>query len=100
MPEDNNRFPITWGQAQAEYTKMKIKFTSLDFFSNDPTQKAIEIKSLIDQGIISRSHVARFYDSNDLDAAYSFANASLNAVEAVINQAVVNHDFTVPEYTS
>ena len=98
MPEDNNRFPITWGQAQAEYSKMKIKFTSLDFFSNDPTQKAIEIKSLIDQGIISRSHVARFYDSNDLDAAYSFANASLNAVEAVINQAVVNHDFTVPEY--
>ena len=98
LPEDNNRFPIKWGDVQKEYGKMKIQFSSLDFFSKDPSQKAIEIKSLVDQGIISRSHVARYYDSVDLDAAYSFANASMNAVEAVINQAISNGDYTIPEY--
>lgn len=98
LPEDMNRFPIKWGQIQQEYAKMKIQFSSMDFFSKDPEQKAKEIGTLIDRGIISQSHAARYYDSVDLDAAYSFANNALNAVEAVINQAIVNHDFTIPQF--
>lgn len=98
LPADNNRFPITWGQIQNEYTKMKIQFSSMDFFSKDPEQKSKEIAALVNQGIISASHAARYYDSVDLDAAYSFANNSLNAVEAVINQAIVNKDFTIPPF--
>ena len=98
LPEDNNRFPIKWGDIQAEYSKMKIKFDSLDFLSRDPEQRAKEVDTLVNKGIISQYHVARFYESVDLEAAYSFANNSINAVSAVINQAIVNEDFTIPEY--
>lgn len=98
LPEDNNRFPIKWGDIQAEYSKMKIKFDSLDFLSRDPEQRAKEVDTLVNKGIISQYHVARFYESVDLEAAYSFANNSINAVSAVINQAIVNGDFTIPEY--
>lgn len=98
LPLDSNRFPIKWGDIQKEYYKMKIQFSSMDFFSKDPEQKSKEIQALIDKGIISASHAARYYDSVDLDAAYSFANNSLNAVEAVINQAIVNQDFNIPTF--
>lgn len=98
LPADNNRFPIKWGDIQNEYFKMKIQFSSMDFFSKDPEQKSKEIGALIEKGIISASHAARYYDSVDLDAAYSFANNSLNAVEAVINQAIVNKDFNIPTF--
>ena len=98
LPADNKRFPITWGQIQEQYTNMSIQFSNLDYLSNDPSERSKQINDLVASGIISRSHAARYFDSVDLEASYSFANNSLNAVEAVIDQAIVNNDFTIPEY--
>lgn len=98
LPADNKRFPIKWGQIQEQYTNMSIQFSNLDYLSNDPSERSKQINDLVASGIISRSHAARYFDSVDLEASYSFANNSLNAVEAVIDQAIVNNDFTIPEY--
>ena len=98
LPADNKRFPIKWEQIQEQYTNMSIQFSNLDYLSNDPSERSKQINDLIASGIISRSHAARYFDSVDLEASYSFANNSLNAVEAVIDQAIVNNDFTIPEY--
>ena len=98
LPADNKRFPIKWEQIQEQYTNMSIQFSNLDYLSNDPSERSKQINDLVASGIISRSHAARYFDSVDLEASYSFANNSLNAVEAVIDQAIVNNDFTIPEY--
>ena len=98
LPADNKRFPIKWEQIQEQYTNMSIQFSNLDYLSNDPSERSKQINDLVASGIISRSHAARYFDSVDLEASYSFANNSLNAVEAVIDQAIVNGDYTIPEY--
>lgn len=98
LPEDRNRLMVKWGDVQAIYDKAKISFSSIDFLSKDPTQRAQEIDMLIQRGAIPQSRAGLFYEMPDSEAAYSYANNSINAVMTVINQAIVNEDYTIPAY--
>lgn len=98
LPEDRNRLLIKWKDVQSIYDKAKISFSSIDFLSKDPTQRAQEIDMLIQRGAIPQSRAGLFYEMPDSEAAYSYANNAINAVMTVINQAIVNEDYTIPAY--
>lgn len=98
LPSDRNRLNIKWGDIINNYAKMKIQFSAMDFLSKDPSTRAQEIDMLVNRGVISPSRVAQFYDMPDSDACYNYANNSINSVLAVINQAIVNEDYTIPNY--
>lgn len=98
LPADRNRLNIKWSDVVDNYGKMKIQFSAMDFLSKDPSTRAQEIDMLVNRGVISPSRVAQFYDMPDSDACYNYANNSINAVLAVINQAIVNEDYTIPNY--
>lgn len=98
LPDDSNRLPIYWDSLRENISKLKIHFSALDFLSKDPSTKFDEIQMLVANGIIPRSRAAIYYGMPDSDAAYSYANNSINAVLAVINQAIVSNDFEIPDY--
>ena len=98
LPEDRNRLAIKWESVQEIYDKMKVQFSSMDALSKDPTQRANEIDMLVARGVIPPSKASLYYEMPDSESAYSYANVSMNAVLAVINQAIVNDDFTIPPY--
>lgn len=98
LPEDRNRLSIKWEAIQEIYDKMKIQFSSMSSLSKDPTQRATEIDMLVARGVIPQSKASLYYEMPDSESAYSYANVSMNAVLAVINQAVMNEDYTIPPY--
>ena len=98
LPEDRNRLDIKWGDVVENYSKMKIQFSSMDYLSKDPSTKIQQINALVANGVIPQSRAAQYFDMPDIDSAYNFASNSLNAVYAVINNALTKNDFTVPEY--
>lgn len=98
LPEDRNRLSIKWEAIQEIYDKMKIQFSSMSSLSRDPTQRATEIDMLVARGVIPQSKASLYYEMPDSESAYSYANVSMNAVLAVINQAVMNEDYTIPPY--
>ena len=98
LPSDRNRLKIKWQDVLENYDNMKIQFSSMDYLSRDPSTKIQQINALVSNGIIPQSRAAIYFDMPDLDSAYNFANNSINAVMAVINQAIVNKDFTIPDY--
>lgn len=98
LPEDRNRLSIKWESVQEIYDKMKVQFSSMDSLSKDPTQRAAEIDMLVARGVIPQSKASLYYEMPDSESAYSYANVSMNAVLAVINQAVINEDYTIPPF--
>ena len=98
LPEDKSRLNITWEDVVRTYDKMKIQFSSLDVLSKDPTARMEEVQQLANMGALNAHTISYYFDLPDSERGYSYANNSYNAVLAVINQAIVNEDFNIPEY--
>lgn len=98
LPEDLNKKPILWGDLQKLINKTKISFNALQYLSKDPSTRMAQIDNLEAKGYINRNQAMSYYNIPDTDAAYNYANNSYNAVQEIINEALYEEDYTIPDY--
>ena len=98
LPEDLNKKPILWGDLQKLINKTKISFNALQYLSKDPSTRMAQIDNLEAKGYINRNQAMSYYNIPDTDAAYNYANNSYNAVQEIINEALYEDDYTIPDY--
>ena len=98
LPEDLNKAPIKWGELQNLINKTKITFNALSYLSKDPATRMQQIDNLEAKGYINKNQAMSYYEIPDTDSAYNYANNSYNAVQEIINEALYNEDFTIPDY--
>ena len=98
LPEDLNKKPILWGDLQKLINKTKITFNALQYLSKDPSTRMAQIDNLESKGYINRNQAMSYYNIPDTDAAYNYANNSYNAVQEIINEALYEEDYTIPDY--
>lgn len=98
LPEDANRLNIKWSDIVEEVQKMQIQFSGADSLSKDPSTKLQQLVALAQAGVIPQSRISQFMEIPDLQAGYSLANNSINAVLSVIQDCVENDVMEIPEY--
>lgn len=98
LPEDLNKKPILWADLQKLINKTKISFNALQYLSKDPSTRMAQIDNLEAKGYINRNQAMSYYNIPDTDAAYNYANNSYNAVQEIINEALYEEDYTIPDY--
>lgn len=98
LPEDFNKKPFVWGDLQKLINKTKISFNALTYLSKDPSIRMQQIDNLEAKGYINKNQAMSYYEIPDTDAAYSYANNSYNACQEIINEALYNEDYTIPDY--
>ena len=98
LPEDLNKKPILWRDLQKLINKTKITFNALQYLSKDPSTRMAQIDNLESKGYINRNQAMSYYNIPDTDAAYNYANNSYNAVQEIINEALYEEDYTIPDY--
>lgn len=98
LPESLNKAPIKWEELQKLIGKTKITFNALNYLSKDPSTRMAQIDNLEAKGYINKNQAMSYYEIPDTDSAYSYANNSYNAVQEIINEALYNEDFTIPDY--
>lgn len=98
LPEDSLRMNITWADIVEEVQKMQIQFSGADSLSKDPSEKLQQLIALADAGVIPQSRISQFMEIPDLQAGYSIANNSINAILSIIDDCLNNDVFEVPEY--
>lgn len=98
LPEDLNKKPILWGDLQNLINKTKISFNALQYLSKDPSTRMAQISELEAKGYINKNQAMSYYNIPDTDAAYNYANNSYNAVQEIINEALYEEDYTIPDY--
>ena len=98
LPEDLNKKPILWGDLQNLTNKTKIDFSATAYLSKDPATKLMQIKELAANGWINQSQAMNLFGIPDSDAAYNYMNCSYNAIQEIINEALYEENYTIPDY--
>ena len=98
MPLDKFRTNCTWEDIQAIKERMSIQFSAAENLSKDPSTKLQQLQALVAAGVIPQSRVAQLMELPDLQQGYSFANNAINAVMSVIDDAIINGNYSIPIY--
>ena len=98
LPDDFNKKPLLWGDLQKLINKTKITFNALNYLSKDPSTRMAQIDNLEAKGYINKSQAMSYYNIPDTDAAYNYANNSYNACQEIINEALSEEDYNIPDY--
>ena len=100
LPRNIFRGNITWQDIVNLRDEMSITFSSIDSLSKDPSTKLQQIQALVSAGYISQAKAGQLLQMPDLEAGYSFANSSENAVLKVIDNCIYNNSYEVPFFVS
>ena len=92
LPKDIGRGKLTWGDLRKQRDLFSIQFSAASSLSKDPEEKQNQIQFLIDQGLIDKGSVARFYQMPDLEGAYTLATSAENYCERIIQKAIKSGD--------
>lgn len=98
LPEDLNKAPITWEALQKLVNKTKVEFSATAYLSKDPSTKLEQIQSMVSNGWLNNRQAISLLGIPDTESAYSYINCSYNAVQEVINEALYDEDYTIPDY--
>ena len=98
LPEDLNKKPIKWQHLQMLINKTKVTFNALNYLSKDPSTRMTQIDNLEAKGYINKSQAMSYYNIPDTDAAYNYSNNSYNACQEIINEALYEDDYNIPDY--
>lgn len=98
LPEDLNKAPITWEALQKLVNKTKVEFSATAYLSKDPSTKLEQIQAMVSNGWLNNRQAISLLGIPDTESAYSYVNCSYNAVQEVINEALYNEDYTIPDY--
>lgn len=96
LPRAIGRDKMTWGDLRKQRDLFTVQFSAASALSKDPEEKRNEIQFLLDQGLIEKGSVSRFYQMPDLEGVYTLATSAEDYVERVISNAVKTGDI---EYT-
>ena len=98
LPEDQKRVNIKWKDIVDEYENMSIQYSGADALSKDPATKLQQLQVLAQAGVISPTRISQLLEIPDLESGYSFANNSINAVMAVIDDCVIKDNYIIADY--
>lgn len=96
LPRAIGRDKMTWGDLRKQRDLFTVQFSAASALSKDPEEKRNEIQFLLDQGLIEKGSVSRFYQMPDLEGVYTLATSAEDYVERVISNAVKTGEI---EYT-
>lgn len=98
LPENQKRVNLKWKDIVNEYENMSIQYSGADALSKDPATKLQQLQVLAQAGVISPTRISQLLEIPDLESGYSFANNSINAVMAVIDDCVMNDNYIIADY--
>jgi len=96
LPKDIGRGKLTWGDLRKQRDLFTVQFSAATSLSKDPEEKRNEIQFLLDQGLIEKGSVSRFYQMPDLEGVYTLATSAEDYVERIISKAIKTGEI---EYT-
>lgn len=100
LPQDETRISIKWGDIVKSNDKMSIQFSSADSLSKDPETKYKLLKEMSADGFIPPSRISGLMQMPDLELGYSFAANNINAINTVIQNAIEDENYDIPEFIS
>lgn len=105
IPEEANIVPTTltsssykWKDLKDESKMFNIQYSASSALSNDPSERLKQIMQMSQIGLIGIDKIALYLDSPDLEDAYSDAQAVMNAISKVIDNAIENDEYAIPDY--
>lgn len=98
LPQSKKRVSLSWGDIVKEYENMNIQYSGQDALSKDPSTKLQQLQVLAQAGVISPTRIAQLLQIPDLEAGYSIANNSINAVMSVIEDCIEKDNYDIPDY--
>lgn len=100
LPSNKYNVGLTWAELKEQNNLFRVQFSAATALSKDPAERAKQIIQMSQIGLINPSKAAELMDMPDLTDAYSDAEAMQMAVSAVIDNAIEQDLYSVPDYIS
>ena len=102
VPEDKEILDdygiMKWGEIKELANKMTIQYSSATALSKEPSEKLKQLMQLSQTGLIAPAKIALYLDTPDMEEAYKGAQAVYNGINKVIEDAIENEDYDIPEF--
>lgn len=100
LPKSVNTSTYKWEDIKKQKDLFKVQFSAMSILSKNPQTKLQQVMQLSQIGLITADKLATFLDSPDLEDVYKNAASVADAVEAVIDKAINEEIYEVPDYVS
>lgn len=100
LPKDLNVSNIKWKDIKKQSSLFKVQYSAATALSKDPAEKVKQVMQLSEVGLISPASIAKYLDMPDLEDAYRGASAVQDGIETVINRAIEDENYTIPEFVN
>ena len=100
LPKSINSADYSWKDVKKQKDLFKIQFSAASALSKDPQTKIQQIMQLTQVGLITTDKIAMYLDSPDLEDVYRGAAAIQDAIDSVIQDAIENEKYDIPDYIS
>lgn len=99
---DDNRYTYncSWRDVLEEVGKLRLMFSSADLLSKDPSEKLKQLQALAQAGLLPIAKIGQLMEIPDIQSGFSFISNAENACQTVINKALYQGDYTIPDYIS
>lgn len=100
MVKSRYTYETTWESVKEETDKLKLMFSSADLLSKDPNEKLKQLQTLAQAGLLPVSKIGQLMELPDIQSGFSFISNAENACQTVINKALYQDDYEIPDYIS
>ena len=102
VPEDKDILSdygiMQWKEIKDLSNKMTIQYSAATALSKEPSEKLKQLMQLSQTGLISPAKISLYLDTPDMEEAYKGAQAVYNGINKVIEDAIDNEKYDIPEF--
>lgn len=89
---------MKWEEIKELSNKMTIQYSAATALSKEPSEKLKQLMQLSQTGLISPAKISLYLDTPDMEEAYKGAQAVYNGINKVIEDAIENEIYEIPEF--
>ena len=104
VPEDKDILSdygiMQWKEIKDMSNKMVVQYSAATALSKEPSEKLKQLMQLSQTGLISPAKISLYLDTPDMEDAYKGAQAVYNGINKVIENAIDNDIYEIPEFVN